>query len=98
MIHVRLVDFPYAAHGVTLPDKDGNYEIYINARLSPEQQREALLHELGHVSGGDNYKDMPGSEIEALHRCAGSLADAESEEIEFCGYMPLPAEEEGFTK
>lgn len=98
MIHVRLVDLPSAAGGVTFADADGDYEVYINARLSPDRQKKALLHELCHAIGGDNFKDGRGSALEAGHRCAGSLADVKSEGIEFCGYSPLNGEEEGFSR
>jgi len=34
-------------------DADGNYNIYINARLSFDVQQDAIAHELSHVEHGD---------------------------------------------
>lgn len=50
---VRYIDLPCSIKGLTVMDKDGFCNIYINSRLSLETQREALRHELTHVSRSD---------------------------------------------
>ena len=50
---VRYLDLPFSIKGLTVMDKDGFCNIYINSRLSLETQREALHHELTHVSRSD---------------------------------------------
>lgn len=44
---VRLLDL--SVPGVTVLDSDGNYNVYINARLSIEGQKKTLAHELRHI-------------------------------------------------
>lgn len=46
-IIVRFIDMDVP--GVTVLDSDGNYNIYINARLSFEQRRKVYDHELRHI-------------------------------------------------
>ena len=36
--YVRLVSLPTRVEGVTLPNDDGSFDIYINSRLSPARQ------------------------------------------------------------
>ena len=38
--------------------------IYINSRVCPKRQREALLHELDHLKNEDLYSDVSAAEIE----------------------------------
>ena len=56
---VRLVPLPARVEGVTLPNDDGSFDIYINARLSPARQQETLEHELRHIRHEHFYLDMP---------------------------------------
>ena len=56
---VRLVALPVKVEGVTLPNDDGSFDIYINSRLSPARQQETLEHELRHIRHGHFYLDMP---------------------------------------
>lgn len=63
---VRLVDMPCSVNGVTVLDEDGFANIYINSRLSHDQQQEAIQHELRHIHRDDFYKlDEP---LEAVER------------------------------
>ena len=48
---------PSRIKGYTAIDNDGNYNIYLNDRLSSEQQRITYLHEMAHISRGDWDKD-----------------------------------------
>lgn len=51
-IYVRLVSFPtFHTKGATRIDADGNYNIYIDERLSCEQQKTEFEHELRHING-----------------------------------------------
>ncbi len=46
-------------NAVTVPDEDGNYNVYINDRLSHEAQEEAYEHELYHIVHGHHYNYTP---------------------------------------
>ena len=52
-IIVRTIDMPICIKGVTVPDTDGTYNIYINAQYSAEMQNDILKHELRHVQNSD---------------------------------------------
>ena len=43
---VRLVELPASVEGVTVPNDDGSFDIYINSRLGEERRRAKLEHEL----------------------------------------------------
>lgn len=62
---VRLIDMEVP--GVTVLDSDGNYNMYINARLSFEQQQKVYKHELRHITGGHffDHKTVEENEREA---------------------------------
>ena len=62
--YVRLVPLPVKVEGVTLPNDDGSFDIYINARLSPARQQQTLEHELRHIRRDHFYLDMPVSRME----------------------------------
>ena len=53
--HVRLIPLPLKVEGVTLPNDDGSFDIYINSRLSPARQQETLAHEMRHIRQGYFY-------------------------------------------
>ncbi len=65
-IIVRLKDLPCGINGVTILDEDGNYNIYINARLSYYGQHEAYQHELKHIQRDDFYNNLPIQEVEQI--------------------------------
>lgn len=52
-IVVRTVDMPICIKGVTVPDINGTYNIYINAQYSIEMQNDILKHELRHIQNSD---------------------------------------------
>lgn len=65
-IMVRLIDMPTAAGGFTLPDANGDYNVYINARAGLPAQLQAYEHELRHIHNGDFDKpDAAAVETEA---------------------------------
>ena len=69
--YVRQVRLPVRVEGVTLPNDDGSFDIYINARLSPVRQQETLAHELRHIEHDHFYLDMP---VERMERQADGEA------------------------
>jgi len=52
-VYLRLMSLPHTVHGITVQDEDGDYNIYINARLTHEKQQEAMQHELKHIESND---------------------------------------------
>lgn len=53
-IMVRLAEsLPPAVEGFTILDENGDFNIYLNAKLSVEQQRAVYQHELEHIRGQD---------------------------------------------
>lgn len=63
-IFVRKIPMPMSVRAFTIPDSSGDYNIYINEALSPEQQKKSLSHEEKHIANGDFYKDESASVIE----------------------------------
>lgn len=63
-IFIRLISMPVGVRAFTIPDADGNYNIYINSRLSAEQQKRSLYHEKMHIQRDDFYKDTSACVIE----------------------------------
>lgn len=59
---VRLMDLPVP--GVTVLDSDGNYNVYINARLSYEERKKTLAHELRHIKNDHFFDDRAVTIIE----------------------------------
>lgn len=52
-IYTRLVNLPTTINGYTVCDKNGDYNIFINARISHEARLETYKHELNHIKRGD---------------------------------------------
>ena len=59
---VRLIDL--TVPGVTVLDEDGNYNVYINARLSFEERKKTLAHELRHINKEHFYSDLSVADCE----------------------------------
>ena len=69
MTIVRLIDLPVSVKAVSAKDEDGNLNVYANARLNLEQQREGVLHEeahdrLGHFEDPDKAVIVKEDEVE----------------------------------
>ena len=63
---VRLVELPRTVNGVTLPNDDGTFDIYLNSLLTEDEQRTALEHEIEHIIQDHFYNDVkPIRQIEA---------------------------------
>lgn len=50
MIFIREQELPMRIRAYTSPDKDDNYNIYINKDLADEVKEKALKHELAHIN------------------------------------------------
>ena len=62
---VREVPLPYGVRRCVKPNADDDgFSIYINSRLSEDQKRKALDHEIDHIKNDDFYNDKPIEEIE----------------------------------
>ena len=72
--YVRFVDFPPTVLGATLPNDDGTFSVYINARLGDDARRETLRHELEHMARDHFYRDAPVAAQEAEARGETVLA------------------------
>lgn len=62
---VRLMDMPYTVKAIVAMDEEGFNNIYVNSRLSQEEQFKAALHELNHVARDDFYNDMDIRSVES---------------------------------
>ena len=71
---MRVVDLPAAVRGVTVPNDDGTFSVYINALYDVETQRQTLEHELEHLARDHFYAAAPiaAQEAEASGRSAGT--------------------------
>lgn len=63
-IYTRLFNLPTTIRGYTVRDKNGDYNICINARISHEDQLEAYEHELKHIKLGDFQRSASADLIE----------------------------------
>lgn len=54
---IRQMDMPCTVKGFVALDEDGFSNIYVNSRLSQEEQYKAAAHELQHVANGDFFSD-----------------------------------------
>lgn len=76
-IFVRLVEsLPSTVQGFTIADEDGNYNVYINAKLSCEQQKDVYRHEVEHIQGNDFCRDQDDSVTEIEQGCESRLQDS----------------------
>lgn len=51
-IFVRLLKLPHSIKGVTTPNNDNTYNVFINEELSDSARRSVLNHELNHIKLG----------------------------------------------
>lgn len=64
---VRYIPLPTTIHGITVQDKNGYNNIYINANIGIEEQKKALVHEVTHIARGDFSRPyVPLEEIEFM--------------------------------
>lgn len=63
---VRYIDLPITVKGVTVMDYDGFYNIYINSRLSYEEQKKTIAHEMEHIVRGDFFSYATLEDVETM--------------------------------
>ena len=66
-INTVIMDFPTCRiHEFVTPNADGSFTIFLNARLSDEEQRSAYKHAIDHIENNDFEKyDVQSIEAEA---------------------------------
>lgn len=58
VVNVQVLDLKTTCGSeLVTPNEDGSYTVLINARMSYETQRKALLHALGHILNDDFEKE-----------------------------------------
>lgn len=57
-VQIRYLSLPCSVEGVTIPNHDGSFDIYINDVFCDEKKREILLHELAHLQKDHFYLDI----------------------------------------
>lgn len=89
-INVVLVDLPPGAKGCVVPEADGSYTVYINARYNAEQQTDIYNHEMKHLLLG-HYEAQAKTiaEIENEASTPG-LLQSKIEQYSRYGFIPFP--------
>lgn len=52
----RAVDLPPRVNAVTVIDENGDFNVYVNSRLSEDERQKAFRHELRHIKMRHFYK------------------------------------------
>ena len=52
-IFIREMKMPLSIRAFTVPDENGDFNIYVNSDLSDEAKEEALEHEKKHIENDD---------------------------------------------
>ena len=63
-IFIRETKMPLTIRAFTVPDENGDYNIYINSDLSDEAKKSALEHEKRHIENNDFESDELARKIE----------------------------------
>ncbi len=63
-IFIREMKMPLTIRAFTLPDANGDFNIYLNESLSPEARKKALEHEKNHISRNDFSSPLPARVLE----------------------------------
>lgn len=64
-VNIVFKDFPNYGKEMVIPNEDGSYTVFINARLNREQQIKSYYHAMKHIVGEDFEKENV-QEIESL--------------------------------
>lgn len=75
---MRCIALPYTVNGVTLPNCDGSFTVYINSVHSSDKQRATLEHELSHIRRDHFYSgvEVRENELEASADRAEEMPDS----------------------
>ncbi|MBS7359570.1 MAG: hypothetical protein KIG53_03070 [Oscillospiraceae bacterium] len=63
-ILIRQIKMPLTIRAFTVPDANGDFNIYINEDLSPEQKQRSLEHEKLHIKYGHFSASKPVNSME----------------------------------
>ena len=63
-VFIRYLPLPPTIKGLTVLDSEGNYNVYLNSRLTYEANRATLQHELQHILNNDFHMLSHVSDIE----------------------------------
>lgn len=63
-VFIRYLSLPCTVKGLTIQDREGNYNVYINARLTNEANQQTLQHEIQHILDNDFHKILHIKDIE----------------------------------
>ena len=63
---IRQLDLPYTIKAMVSMGEDGFYNVYVNSRLSQEEQFRAAAHELKHIACGDFFSDADIRSVEGI--------------------------------
>lgn len=63
---IRLIDLPCSIKAMVSMGDDGFYNIYVNSKLSQEEQYRAATHELKHIAFDDFHNDRDIRAVEGL--------------------------------
>lgn len=67
---LRYMSLPTSVRGLTVQDEEGDYNIYVNARLAHEASKKTLQHELQHIESSDFGSILHIRDIESFARTA----------------------------
>ena len=67
---IRVIPLPRNVRGVSVPNDDGTFSVYINALYDTDDQRRTLEHELTHLARDHFYRQEPIARQEAEARGA----------------------------
>jgi len=63
-INIIIMDLPESVNACHTCNEDGSWTMFINARASSEQQKEAAYHELKHIKRDDLHSEKNADLIE----------------------------------
>jgi hypothetical protein len=63
-VYLRFVSLPPTIKGLTVQDETGDYNVYINSRLTHEANQQTLQHEIQHINTNDFQKILHIRDIE----------------------------------
>jgi len=67
-IYVRILDMPAGIYAFTVKDEEGNFNIYLNAKLCDMHRYISYKHEIEHIVRGDWKSPLPVWLIEEIVR------------------------------
>ncbi len=53
---IRKIDLPIDVNGLTVLDENGDYNVYLNPKLSYDSQATTFRHEVEHIKQGHFYR------------------------------------------